>query len=163
MPSLRCSNSHRLSSSLRVRQVLDTIREAKEFAKRGKIIFFSHQWLGWDEPDPKNVLFGCMTRFVRQVAQGGSVDDFWVWVDFRSAGQRLAFHLCLACLAQLKMHCCPSRSCMPQLNKHTRRLAAADLAEIAALSTYFVVVAPNTPHCDKGCKCDLTSYQSQGW
>ena len=35
--------------------VLDTVDDAKDFGKWNTIVFVSHQWLGWSQPDGNNV------------------------------------------------------------------------------------------------------------
>lgn len=54
-------------------------------------------------------------------------------------------------------------SCMPQLNGNTLGLAVSDLSEIAALASYFVVVAPDTMHMDTNLECSMRTYQTRGW
>ncbi|KAL1511739.1 hypothetical protein AB1Y20_005027 [Prymnesium parvum] len=119
-------------------KLLDTIAAAHAFAIDKCIIFFSHQWLGWDEPDPNRVHYACMKRAVERVVDESatSLEQTWVWVDY---------------------------SCMPQLNQTTLGLAVSDLSEVACLATFFVVVAPPTMHQDSRAKCDLISYQARGW
>lgn len=63
----------------------------------------------------------------------------------------------------LTLHGRSSLSCMPQLNPTTLGLAVSDLSEVAALATYFVVVAPPTTHCNTGEPSNMKSYQSRGW
>ncbi|KAL1499200.1 hypothetical protein AB1Y20_013708 [Prymnesium parvum] len=119
-------------------KLLDTIAAARKFAIDKSIIFFSHQWLGWDEPDPNRVHYACMKNAVERIIEESttSLEQTWVWVDY---------------------------SCMPQLNQTTLGLAVSDLSEVACLATFFVVVAPPTLHQDSGAKCDLISYQARGW
>jgi len=120
-------------------KVFDTLKDAHDFAKDQTIIFFSHQWLGWEEPDPKNVHYNCMTTAVKQLVDlspTASMDTTWVWVDY---------------------------SCMPQRNGNTLSLAVSDLSDVAAVAGYFVVVAPSTMHVNTGLECDLSTYQARGW
>eukprot|EP00966_Prymnesium_polylepis_P107740 2494253-Prymnesium_polylepis.2 len=42
-------------------KVLDTLDMAREFARDQTIIFFSHQWLAYDEPDPQGIHYKCMS------------------------------------------------------------------------------------------------------
>eukprot|EP00966_Prymnesium_polylepis_P108780 2518021-Prymnesium_polylepis.1 len=120
-------------------KVLDTLKEARDFARDQTIIFFSHQWLAYDEPDPERVHYQCMSTVVKNiVAQQGTpgLEATWVWVDY---------------------------SCMPQRNSTTLRLAVSDLSEVASLATYFVVTAPPVVHADTGEACDTSTYQARGW
>ncbi|KAL1515118.1 hypothetical protein AB1Y20_004181 [Prymnesium parvum] len=119
-------------------KVLDTVSAAEDFAEDRVIIFFSHQWLGWDSPDPEGVHYRCIEGAVKQIARQSELDlkDVWVWLDY---------------------------SCMPQQNPTTLSLAVSDLSEVAALASYFVVVTPTTTHTNTLATCDTASYQSRGW
>ncbi|KAL1520605.1 hypothetical protein AB1Y20_022180 [Prymnesium parvum] len=117
-------------------KMLDSINSARVFARNQTIIFFSHQWLAWDEPDPNCIHYQCMEEVVRHLTKKQSLDQVWVWLDY---------------------------SCMPQLNSTTLSLAVSDLSEVAALASYFVVVAPAAVHTDTKTVCDMESYQSRGW
>lgn len=173
-------------------QVLDTLQDARNFARDQTIIFFSHQWLSWDEPDPQNIHFRCMADAVRHIFQGAlaTAEKTWVWVDYRrdirstvlivpilgiytyfpcfGTYQALPFQLysisaaCLCVLPRMLL-VSVSCSCMPQLNSTTLKLAVSDLAEVAALATYLVVVCPPAVHSDTKDMCDMASYQSRGW
>lgn len=85
-------NAHRRPQSLSdlARQVLDTISEAREFAASSTIIFFSHQWLAWDAPDPEKIHYRCMANITKKIINdvGKDAESTWVWVDYRCA----AFH-----------------------------------------------------------------------
>ncbi|KAL1514916.1 hypothetical protein AB1Y20_003996 [Prymnesium parvum] len=119
-------------------KVLDTISAAEEFAEHRVIVFFSHQWLAWDSPDPDGVHYRCIEGALHQIAEQSSTNfkDVWVWLDY---------------------------SCMPQQNPTTLALAVSDLSEVAALASYFVVVTPTATHADTLEQCDTASYQSRGW
>jgi len=120
-------------------KVLDTISMAREFSRDQTIIFFSHQWLSWDLPDPERVHYTCMANVVKNLAKKQALENLsasWVWVDY---------------------------SCMPQLNPTTLSLAVSDLSEVAALATYFVVIAPPAVHLDTQQLCDMETYQRRGW
>merc|ERR1719191_2159779 len=43
---------------------LDSWQEALEFKKKCYIVFLSHQWLGWGEPDPQNLHYTTMVNAV---------------------------------------------------------------------------------------------------
>jgi len=119
-------------------KVLDTISAAEDFAEYRIIVFFSHQWLAWDTPDPDGVHYRCIEGALNQIAAQSKMKlkELWVWLDY---------------------------SCMPQQNPTTLSLAVSDLSEVAALASYFVVVTPTTIHCDTHLICDTASYQSRGW
>lgn len=83
------------STHFRPLQMLDTVESAKEFSKKQTIIFFSHQWLAWEEPDPDNVHYKCMSEAVGTVLKRSrsSIENSWVWLDYR--------HLCTHCRSRL--------------------------------------------------------------
>lgn len=65
--------------------MLDTISSAKAFAMNQIIIFFSHQWLAWEEPDPENIHFSCMAKVTNIIMKKSEAleKEVWVWVDYR--------------------------------------------------------------------------------
>merc|ERR1719464_383826 len=65
--------------------VLDTYERAKKFCEENEVVFFSHQWLSWSEPDPKGVHYRAMVEAAELLIKS---EDFYVWVDFTSIPQR---------------------------------------------------------------------------
>lgn len=64
--------------------VFDLWEDALAFSKSGKvIIFFSHQWLGWSEPDPNNVHFPVMVEAVYKLIQQfhHKETDVYIWIE----------------------------------------------------------------------------------
>ncbi|CAK0896107.1 unnamed protein product [Prorocentrum cordatum] len=53
--------------------VLDTMEKVANFESVHAIIFFSHQWLGWGQPDPDNVHHQTMVNAIRQLKSGTSL------------------------------------------------------------------------------------------
>ncbi|KAL3892752.1 MAG: hypothetical protein SGPRY_014821, partial [Prymnesium sp.] len=115
----------------------DILSDIREFAEDQNIIFFSHQWLAWDEPDPHQVQFQSMERAIHQIIRqsGRPLEKTWIWLDYSS---------------------------MPQRNGVTMGLVLTDLSEIAPVCTHFVVIAPETIHLDTSEQCGMDSYQSRG-
>lgn len=66
-------------------QFFDILSDIREFAEDQNIIFFSHQWLAWDEPDPHQVQFQSMERAIHQIIQksGRPLEKTWIWLDYR--------------------------------------------------------------------------------
>ena len=48
-----------------------------------KVVFFSHQWSAWDEPDPTGRQYQVMCAALRHVVAcyGWSTDETFVWVE----------------------------------------------------------------------------------
>ena len=60
----------------------------QEFLKTNYTIFFSHQWLGWQTPDPVETQFPIMQEAAKKLAAingsnlGSSLDKTFVWFDY---------------------------------------------------------------------------------
>jgi hypothetical protein len=127
-------NTHRLT-------VLDSLGDVDAFISAAKhIVFFSHQWTSFTLPDPSNNQYKVMVTSLKKLArdQGWdeSLKDVFAWIDY---------------------------SCIPQANPSTQNLAIRSLAAYASSATYFIIVAPNTPHADLDDTCDLDTYQRRMW
>lgn len=118
--------------------VIDVWEDAITFASEKTIVFFSHQWLGWKEPDPNNVHYPVMVEAINKVLErcGHRPEDVYIWLDYSS---------------------------IPQKNQSSQLLAIDTIANYAALSKYFIVAAPETFHVDTGLPCDTASYLNRGW
>jgi len=119
--------------------VFDLWEDALRFSQSGKIIiFFSHQWLGWYAPDPKNVHYPVMIQAIEKLCETfkHKPEDIYLWIDYSS---------------------------IPQKNKSAQLAAIDSIANYAALSKYFIVVAPETIHCNTGLRCDAQTYLGRGW
>jgi len=68
---------------------LDDAKEVRAFTAVSHTIYFSHQWLSSDSPDPNGHQFKVMQRVVEREAEelGCEVDDIFVWVDYCSLPQ----------------------------------------------------------------------------
>mmetsp|Transcript_4705 Transcript_4705/g.13951 ORF Transcript_4705/g.13951 Transcript_4705/m.13951 type:complete len:497 (+) Transcript_4705:177-1667(+) len=132
----------RLRSHERLRDdlvVYDRIADVDAAMDRGTVfVFLSHQWLGFDHPDPGNLHYTAMVQAVNHVADDAKVElaNIRVWVDFCS---------------------------IPQENRSEQRLAIASLPTFASCCQYFVVVAPDTTHQVTQCACDIHSYRRRAW
>mmetsp|Transcript_1938 Transcript_1938/g.3691 ORF Transcript_1938/g.3691 Transcript_1938/m.3691 type:complete len:1102 (-) Transcript_1938:147-3452(-) len=127
-------NTHKLT-------VLDSLPDVDAFIAAGKhVLFFSHQWTSFTVPDPSNIQYEAMCAAMKELAnQNGwdeSLKDVFVWADYSS---------------------------IPQANPSTQNLAIRSLAAYASSSTYFVIIAPDTPHADLDDTCDLGTYQRRMW
>lgn len=62
--------------------VFDTWDDALAFSKKKVVVFFSHQWLGWTQPDPNNVHFPVMIQAIEKLQDrfGHHADDMYIWI-----------------------------------------------------------------------------------
>jgi len=119
--------------------VYDSVADVKDAMTRGdRFVLLSHQWLGYDHPDPKGVHFAAMRAAVRAAAADAGVPlgRVRVWVDVIS---------------------------IPQRNRSEQRLAIASLPTFASTCNDFIVIAPTTTHASTGCGCDATSFRRRAW
>ena len=118
--------------------VFDLWEDALAFSRKNVIVFFSHQWLGWNEPDPNNAHYPVMIRAIEtlQAKFGYKPEEIFIWLDYSS---------------------------IPQKNKSSQLAAIDSIANYAALSKQFIVVAPETTHYNTGMPCDAKSYLGRGW
>jgi len=127
-------NMHKLT-------VLDSLSDVDAFIAAGKnIVFFSHQWTSFNMPDPSSTQYRTMKIALKELAKRNgwdeSLKDVFVWIDYSS---------------------------IPQANPSTQNLAIRSLAAYASSATYFIIVAPDTPHVDLDEMCDLDTYQKRMW
>ena len=118
--------------------VFDSFEEASFLRYGHPIVFFSHQWTAFDEPDHTNKHFELMKRSLAQVCtvKGWMLEDVFVWVDFCS---------------------------IPQTLPTLQSLAINSLAAYASIAQAFVVIAPEVQHSDLSMVCDEASYRSRMW
>jgi hypothetical protein len=132
--------SHEKLRDIGTLRIIDRFDQAKALVEVAgfKILFFSHQWLAFNEPDPSNTHYNCICLALTSLAKNKSVDldNSLVWVDYCS---------------------------IPQVNKQLQGMAISDLVEYASLATYFIVVVPHAMHADTCEPCNKETYQERGW
>ena len=99
------------------------------------VIFISHQWAGFDHPDPRNVQYDAMLVAIRGLQDQGRKCGY-IWVDYTS---------------------------IPQANSFQQQAAINSLSVYASLCSSLVTVAPKCRHVDTGTELDMNSYFSRGW
>jgi len=111
---------------------------AKRFLSGYVSIFFSHQWLGWGDPDEHVEQYPLMVEAAEQFAKanGRPFDEVWVWVDYVS---------------------------IPQVNDYMKLLAVETLHVYVTLCEVFIIVAPPCVHKGTQDRCDAESYFTRGW
>lgn len=99
------------------------------------VIFISHQWAGFEHPDPQNVHYQAILVAVNKLQEKG-LKCGYIWVDYTS---------------------------IPQANSFQQQAAINSLSVYASLCSSLVSVAPRCRHADTGALLDLHSYCSRGW
>jgi len=132
--------SHEQAMDKGVLKFCHTFDAAKEMLTADNVvsIFFSHQWLGWSHPDPKNEHYDMMAASTVELARqtGMPLDKVWIWADYFS---------------------------VPQANDCLKLLAVETLHVYTALAKYFVIVAPPCTHNNTNDQVDFESYLRRGW
>uniref|UniRef100_A0A7S0AH73 Uncharacterized protein n=1 Tax=Pyrodinium bahamense TaxID=73915 RepID=A0A7S0AH73_9DINO len=117
---------------------LYSVEEVKEFSKLNHIIFVSHQWTGFENPDPSGVQYRAMVMSIDTLAMQENWDEelMYIWVDYFS---------------------------IPQTHRGTQHLAINSLTVYASNVMAFVVVAPPVKHKELCEVCDKATYQRRAW
>ena len=123
---------------------LDTLEQLVAFREAKKVIFLSHQWLGWGAPDPDGEHYTAMVSATREAGamllpgmpEAQAFESMYVWVDFGSIAQE---------------------------HRGMQVMAISSLPVYSAYSDAFIVVAPPTKHAQTGHSCNLGSYATRGW
>jgi len=103
-----------------------------------RVMFFSHQWTSWTEPDPTNQQYECMVAAALTISKtnGWPMERVWVWCDYIS---------------------------IPQRTRNTQKLAINSLASYASIADAFVIVAPTVIHNNTGLECNVATYNKRMW
>jgi len=98
----------------------------------------SHQWTAWDAPDPSNKQFECMAAALDMIidANGYTIEETWVWVDYLS---------------------------IPQRCRGMQQLAINSLPMYTSVANAFCIVAPPLTHEHTKQLCDLQTYNRRLW
>lgn len=107
-------------------------------APHQKVIFFSHQWASFTEPDPTGAQYAAMVAATTAVSakNGWKLDSVSIWCNYIS---------------------------IPQKSRGTQALAIKSLSVYSAYAHAFVIVAPPVVHDNTGKVCDLESYNKRMW
>ena len=104
-----------------------------------KVVFLSHQWTSFTEPDPTGDQYRVMLSSIAHVmdVEDWNPDRVLVWCDYCS---------------------------VPQGHKGMQGFAINSIASYAACADAFIVVAPDVPHNDlPGVMCDVEQYKNRLW
>jgi len=127
---------------------LDAPAQVRSFRERQHICFVSHQWLGYDEPDPARIQYKTLMaalELLQEAVEGEDLregngvkrpTEIYVWLDIAA---------------------------IPQRNQKQQQRAIAALPFYASLAQTMIILAPSATHADTGEDCGLASYSSRGW
>jgi hypothetical protein len=101
-------------------------------------LFISHQWLGWNEPDPNGLHYSaaCDAASDLCIKFGIAEDDLYLWIDYFS---------------------------IPQENLTLQKLSIQSIGVYSSVTHYFVMLCPTCTHTDTSLTCDAATYQQRGW
>jgi len=118
--------------------MFDSHEELVTATQNATVVFLSHQWLAFDEPDPNNDHFLAAIEGIRLLCEHEELDPdaLLVWFDYSS---------------------------IPQKNMHTQQLAIDSLAIYASCCKYFIIIAPEAIHADSAIVCNAETYSKRGW
>lgn len=117
---------------------VDSPGRARKVRQKGLIIFFSHQWLSHDHPDPTNCQYQDMvlaTRFLMKSTRVKTADVF-IWVDYSS---------------------------VPQEAMDQQQLAIESLPTYVSSCSAFIIIAPQVMHANNSIPCNFTTYSDRLW
>ena len=119
-------------------KTIDNYDDLVELVSNEPVVFFSHQWLSWDDPDPDQLQYNEMVASCHAICKmkGFDINDLNIFLDYLS---------------------------IPQANMNMRLAAINTLGVFSSLAQYFVVVAPDSVHKDTGQPVNKASYQRRGW
>mmetsp|Transcript_43568 Transcript_43568/g.128294 ORF Transcript_43568/g.128294 Transcript_43568/m.128294 type:complete len:749 (-) Transcript_43568:295-2541(-) len=117
---------------------LDEPQNVTEFVRKNTVLFISHQWLGFTQPDPQNIHYPAIVAAAEALLASKRISEryAWIWCDYFS---------------------------IPQANKICQIAAIGSIPHYASNSAYFLVCAPPALHADTGAQVDVTSYLRRGW
>ena len=129
---------HETVRDLGLLKSVDTFEDLASFTEEHPVVFFSHQWLAWADPDPDQMQYADMVAACNKLCNrfGYAAEDLYLFVDYIS---------------------------IPQRNARLQRCAIDALGVIASMCTHFVVIAPSSTHRDTKAVCDKHSYSRRGW
>ena len=121
------------------------------------VIFLSHQWLGYDAPDPDGVQYPCMARAVEQIAtrlRDQVRDEFESEPDDQHVSLDRILRRILVWVDYVSI---------PQLGEETLQLAIQSLSAYCSLANDFVICAPKATHSDSAQECNFSTYRKRMW
>lgn len=134
------------------------------------VVFWSHEWLGRDHPDPENAHLRCMQGLLQRIAGGGSsAASMFSASKHTVAASDVSQQLGvtedqLAMSLDHSVHWMDYFSVPQDGSSHSeQRSAILSIAAYASLSHLMMVLCPPKIHSDTKQQCDLASWQRRGW
>lgn len=117
---------------------IDDYEDLVKFSTDRPVVFFSHQWLAWSEPDPDRIQYNEMIESCHTLCDRNKYDpnNLYIFLDILS---------------------------IPQKNLRQRQCAIETLGCFASIFEHFIIIAPTSTHRDTKKKCDKASYGRRGW
>ena len=117
---------------------IDDYEDLVTFTKENPVVFLSHQWLAWSDPDPDRIQYEQMMDACRILSDKNGYDpsDLYIFLDILS---------------------------IPQKNLRQRGCAIETLGALASIFKHFVIIAPTAVHKDTKVVCNKESYSRRGW
>ena len=119
--------------------ILDTLEDIQVMQNCGfMILFFSYQWLSWNQPGPNSIQWEWMQIALGLYCEldGHSMGKTYVWLDIFS---------------------------IPQNHDDCKLLAVNSLYAYATSANALIIIAPESTHMNTGDIANLESYKSRVW
>merc|ERR1711865_279381 len=116
----------------------DSLAKVAVFKKTYKIVFFSHQWTAWTEPDHTSKQYKAMVEALQTVVTdfGWDLNKVYVWVDYIS---------------------------IPQCVGSVQLLAIHTLTAYSSVADAFIAVCPDLEHKETSASVGVESYKHRMW
>ena len=117
--------------------VLDSLEQVHDFRESNRIVFYSHQWPGWSEPDDeRRSQLRAMQGAARSMLKMKGEKTLFVWVDY---------------------------ICVSQRHTKAQWMAVSSLPVYVLMVDTFIIIAPDATHRDTKDVCGLSTYTRRGW
>ena len=127
----------------------------------GSVVFFSHTWLGFKEPDPCGVKWQLAKKILRKALAGTlEVSPHWS-VELIFGKLKVTAKEVQRTLSNGYVWC--DYASVPQADAEAQGRAIASLASYVADSTYFICLAGPWTHADNGSIRDVRAWADRGW
>ena len=129
---------HEAARDQKLLVTIDTYDGLVAHVQKAPVVFFSHQWQSWDDPDPQQQQYREMVRAAETLCRAKNIPtaDCYIFLDYLS---------------------------IPQQNLAMRLAAINTLGVFSSVAPFFVVVAPEATHADTKLPINKESYQRRGW
>jgi len=137
--------------------------------KRGKVIFVSHQWLGYSAADPDRQHFSTLKRVLQRLLNG-EIDKVETMLQGLQPFQNVVVHGKEWQEKLPGMYIWIDYSCMPQVSSTSSQAELKQVsAAVRSLPSYvercdlMLILVPVCLHADTGHPCNYASWRSRGW